>query len=177
MKREQTQLENDLWEGRLALVRAQEERVKIAVNKYVCSSGALDIPYSRHLTTTLLRHRARITATPLSAHDARSLEDGFARELATYDRERVLPALDGARRRQQLALARLGVPTMHAANDDGDGDGPDLVVSVRVCLCVCRDRVFCGSPLWRCPATDGRFFFFLSQAQRQVVQVLEGLLR
>ena len=45
------------------------------------------------------------------------ITDAFKKELAKFDKERVIPAWDGLASRQQQELAQLKVPTMCVTGD------------------------------------------------------------
>ncbi|OSX60525.1 hypothetical protein POSPLADRAFT_1047949 [Postia placenta MAD-698-R-SB12] len=89
MKREQADLERQLWDERQGIQKKQEEKVKIA------------------------RTKASMVGSGLTQFEADMLSDSFRKELRKFDSERVLPAWDGLVAKQQARLEALGVPVMY----------------------------------------------------------------
>lgn len=53
-----------------------------------------------------------MTGGTITQFEADAMRDACDKELLKFDRERVLPSMDGLTGRQQVALERLGVPAM-----------------------------------------------------------------
>jgi len=106
LRKEQDDLERQLWEERQAVVASQEDRVKVAVTK------------------------ANMTGSGISEREANAMRQGFERELAKFDKDRVLLVWDGLITRQQAALESLGVPTMFNTTTGLDRERQQRVVQV-----------------------------------------------
>ncbi|KAF8211554.1 hypothetical protein K438DRAFT_1807509 [Mycena galopus ATCC 62051] len=108
LKQEQDTLERELWAERTGIRVKYEEKVKVAKVK-----------------ATLIG-----AGTGLSKHEADMLIQAYERELARFDRERVLPAWDGLVTSQQATLAQLRVPTMFPTAVKGDRERQQRVIQV-----------------------------------------------
>ncbi|KAK7696589.1 hypothetical protein QCA50_001247 [Cerrena zonata] len=107
MKQEQAALETKLWNDRNAIIKSQEEKVKLAKTKAAMTGGA-----------------------GLTQFQADSMSTAFKRELAKFDSERALPAWDGLLTKQQIALESLGVPTMFSTTTKTDRERQQRVIQV-----------------------------------------------
>ncbi|KAF5388219.1 hypothetical protein D9615_000056 [Tricholomella constricta] len=107
LKKEQNDLERQLWEDRRDIHRKYEERLKVAITK------------------------ANMMGDPgLSKHEADMLQNGLKKSLEKFDRERVLIAWDGLISKQQATLAQHGVPTMFPTNEATDRERQQRVMQV-----------------------------------------------
>ncbi|EEB94157.1 hypothetical protein MPER_07077, partial [Moniliophthora perniciosa FA553] len=106
MKTEQDSLERRLVEERNAIARKYEEKIKVAATK------------------------ATLIGSGISKHEATMLNDNYKKEVAKFDRERVIPAWDGLVAQQQEALSSFGVPTMFSANAAADREKQQRVIRV-----------------------------------------------
>ncbi|KZT13104.1 alpha/beta-hydrolase [Laetiporus sulphureus 93-53] len=89
LKKEQAELERQLWEERQAIQCSHEEKVKVA------------------------RTKASMIGAGLTQYEADTMSAAFRQELQKFDAERVLPAWDGLVSKQQAKLEAFGVPTMY----------------------------------------------------------------
>ncbi|KAG2159060.1 uncharacterized protein EDB93DRAFT_1283722 [Suillus bovinus] len=106
LREEQTDLERQLWEERLAIHRKHENKVKVTQTKAALIGGGI------------------------SQYEADMLNDAFRKELQKFDAERVLFAWDGLLQKQQSALEGLGVPTMFASDLRVDREKQQRVIQV-----------------------------------------------
>lgn len=106
MKREQADLERQLWDERQGIQKKQEEKVKIA------------------------RTKASMVGSGLTQFEADMLSDSFRKELRKFDSERVLPAWDGLVAKQQARLEALGVPVMYLTSIKTDRERQQRVIQV-----------------------------------------------
>uniref|UniRef100_A0A0W0G494 Putative alpha/beta-hydrolase n=1 Tax=Moniliophthora roreri TaxID=221103 RepID=A0A0W0G494_MONRR len=106
MKMEQDSLERRLLEERNAITRKYEEKIKVATTK------------------------ATLIGSGISKHEATMLNDNYKKEVAKFDRERVIPAWDGLVAQQQEALFSFGVPTMFPASATTDREKQQKVIQV-----------------------------------------------
>ncbi|KAF8076009.1 hypothetical protein FPV67DRAFT_393001 [Lyophyllum atratum] len=107
VKKEQEDLERQLWEERRDIHRRYEEKVKVAKTK-----------------------ASMIGDSGLSKHEADMLQGGLKKELEKFDRDRVLVAWDGLISKQQTTLARHNVPTMFPTVKPADRERQQRVMQV-----------------------------------------------
>ncbi|KAH0587121.1 hypothetical protein H2248_005938 [Termitomyces sp. 'cryptogamus'] len=107
LKKEQEDLERQLWEDRRDIIRKFEDKVKVATTK------------------------ATLIGDPgLSKHEADTLQDGLKKALEKFDRERVLAAWDGLVSKQQTILSQHKVPTMFPTSQSIDRERQQRVMDV-----------------------------------------------
>ncbi|EMD40994.1 hypothetical protein CERSUDRAFT_44748, partial [Gelatoporia subvermispora B] len=106
IKKEQGDLERQLWDERQAIVRRHEDKVKIA------------------------RTKANMIGSGMTQYEADTLSAQFLKELQKFDQERVLPAWDGLITKQQTALESLGVPAMFPTTVGTDRDRQQRIIQV-----------------------------------------------
>ncbi|TFK74447.1 hypothetical protein BDN72DRAFT_55351 [Pluteus cervinus] len=106
MKKEQDNLERQLWSDRREVIKKYEEKVKVAKTK------------------------ASMIGTGLSKHEAGMINVAFKKELEKLDVERVLPAWDGLISKQQATLAQQNVPTMFVTKTVVDRERQHRVMQV-----------------------------------------------
>ncbi|KAI5124801.1 hypothetical protein M0805_005433 [Coniferiporia weirii] len=106
LRRDQEELEKQLWEEREVMHAKQAEKVNIAVTK------------------------ANMLGTGISDREATTMRQNFEKELHLFDRERVLPAWDGLIACQQAALESLGVPAMFVTSTGADRERQQRVMHV-----------------------------------------------
>ncbi|KZP02217.1 hypothetical protein FIBSPDRAFT_880490, partial [Athelia psychrophila] len=106
MKNQQNELERRLWDERRSIQRKHEGKVTVAQAK------------------------AKILGSGLSQHEATMLSDAYHNELAKFDKERVLVAWDGLIAKQQAALEKMQVPTMHVTDVKAHRQRQQAVVGV-----------------------------------------------
>ncbi|GLB33431.1 putative protein of unknown function (DUF2458) [Lyophyllum shimeji] len=107
LKKEQDDLERQLWEERRNIHRRYDEKVKVATTK-----------------------ASMIGDSGLSKHEADMLQSGLKKELEKFDRDRVLVAWDGLISRQQTVLAQHNVPTMYPTTESVDRERQQRVMQV-----------------------------------------------
>ncbi|KAG2013396.1 hypothetical protein CC2G_010313 [Coprinopsis cinerea AmutBmut pab1-1] len=106
LRKEQANLERQLWADREGIHQKYNDKVKVAQTKASMIGGSI------------------------SQHEATMLQDAYRRELSKYDRERVLPAWDGLVMRQQAKLESLKVPNMFISADPKDRQRQVQIVQV-----------------------------------------------
>ncbi|KAF8803746.1 hypothetical protein BYT27DRAFT_7109273 [Phlegmacium glaucopus] len=106
MKKDQDELERQLWTDREAIYTKYDEKFKVAQTK------------------------ANMIGTVVSQHEAEMLTEAFKKEIDKFDRDRVIPAWDGLVSRQQMELAHSRVPTMFVSNQGEDRQRQQQVVNV-----------------------------------------------
>ncbi|KAL5527778.1 hypothetical protein ACEPAG_6579 [Sanghuangporus baumii] len=106
VRRDQNNMEKQLWDERQALHAKQAEKVKIAVTK------------------------ANMLGTGISEREANAMKQVFENELNKFDRERVMPAWEGLIARQQAALEKLGVPAMFITSEKLDMERQQRIIQV-----------------------------------------------
>ncbi|KAG6889037.1 hypothetical protein C0995_004320 [Termitomyces sp. Mi166 len=107
LKKEQEDLERQLWEDRGDIIRKFEDKVKVAATK-----------------------AAMIGDPGLSKHEADMLQDGLKKALEKFDRERVLAAWDGLVSKQQAILSHHKVPAMFLTSQSADRERQQRVMDV-----------------------------------------------
>jgi len=105
MKEEQACLERKLWSERRDIFKKHEDKVARA------------------------RKNANMTGG-ISKHDADMMLAAFHKELAEFDRSRILPAWDALVERQQAALESRAVPTMTVTTTACDRERQQRVIRV-----------------------------------------------
>ncbi|CCM04035.1 uncharacterized protein FIBRA_06192 [Fibroporia radiculosa] len=106
LKKEQADLERQLWDERKAIQRKHEEKIKVARNK------------------------ASLIGVGLTQFEADMMSDAFRKELRKFDAERVLPAWDGLITKQQAKLESLSVPAMYQTTMSADRERQQRVMQV-----------------------------------------------
>ncbi|KAF9779545.1 hypothetical protein BJ322DRAFT_1088080 [Thelephora terrestris] len=104
---EQSALESQLWDERLAIQQKHQEKVKVAVTraKLIGSGG-------------------------LSQFEADISTQAYKRELHKFDTQRAIVAWDALVSKQQATLESLGVPVMHVSHLTSDTEKQQRVVRV-----------------------------------------------
>jgi len=107
MKKEQADLERQLWEERRAIQQKHERKVKVAITK-----------------------AGLIGSEGLSQYEADMMMQAFRKEVSTFDMDRVLPAWDGLILKHQTALEALNCPAMYPTNMTADLQRQQRVIQV-----------------------------------------------
>ncbi|KAJ3503273.1 hypothetical protein NLJ89_g8505 [Agrocybe chaxingu] len=112
LRKDQDDLERQLWTEREALYTKYHEKFKVAQTK------------------------AQMIGTTVSQHEQDMMNDAFKKEIFKFDHNRVIPAWDGLVSRQQLELVQLKVPTMFVTGEARNREPRHILPSVPIMPCV-----------------------------------------